>query len=303
MMKMTPRKPESPKKKHPPSSPFPFIGQVYDPSIATPGMRAIMQRTQKTPFSERVYDFERALATYTVFFLFFWGAFIGFSLAGLRISPELINSFSAFLLNIDQGLILLGFLSFFPFDRLITLSLIIGWTSASIYARIKFGQLYYLRAIMYAGIFQMVMTIGLLIIILFPTLITAIMAVPSSFVFVVIFFGIMGFYFAIIPLVFGLPGVFIGMVIQNNVRYRPIIRLVPSFLVSPYRYNLPTSSPKKETTSNHCPFRMKQQSGCRYLGLRASNLSLICDDPNGWLHYCTLYAYLREKIGGETFES
>ncbi len=285
----------------PPASPS--LGPVFDPTTPSPEMRALILKWQKTPFSERIYDFERALATYTVFFLFFWGAFIAFSLAGIRINSRLISSFSVFLLNVDQGFILLGFLSFLPSDRLITFSLIIGWTASAIYARIKFGQLYYIRSLIYAGVFQMAMTIGLLILVLFPVLLTTIIFSPSSAGIMAFFLVIVGIYFGIAPLIFGLIGVLIGMITQNEVYYRPIKRLVPGFLVSPYSTNVIFAKQKMGDSTEYCPFRMKKQPGCRFLGLRASNLSLICDDPRYWMHHCALYHYLTKKIGGDTLES
>ncbi len=302
---MIPEKPtHSKNRSSPPSKPLP-TRLLFEPSADTPEIRRSSQQWQKTPFSEKIYDFERALATFTVFFLFFWGAFIGFSLAGIRISNNLLNFFSAFLLSIDQGFIFFGFLSLFPYDQLVLFSMIIGWTAASIYARIKFGRLYYLRSIMYAGIFQLTMTIGLFVVILFPFLVTIILFLPSSLTGIVLFLILVGVYSVIVPIVFGLLGVFIGAIIQNEVPYHPIIRLVPSFLLSPFGqlYHTSSQKSKKEEMSGYCPFRMKQQPGCRFLGLRAANLPLICDDPRAWMNYCTLYSHLSEKIGGKTIES
>ena len=246
----------------------------------------------KQTMEERMRILRYGLELFGVFFSLYWPIIIIIS----YLSHVPFNALSAgvnVLLSIDIAFLNLTNLLFSGSPQSYT-ALLLSLSIVIIYARLRFGEVYYRSAFKVFSLIIPSISVSIFMIYFIPLL--AFLGSNFIYMLVILVIGILFYvvFYVALMFVFGLIGFFFSLVIKGERHPIAPREYVVPYLLQVHRLQVHQTNytPNPE---NYCPYRMKNEPGCAFLGVKtAPGKKIICDYPETW-NDCYIYHHVKER--------
>jgi hypothetical protein len=192
-------------------------------------------------------------------------------------------------IDLDLGLLLIALTYlqiFYELDEVLLTFNLIGWIISAIYTKRSTNNQDFNTIMIYAAILPALL-FSVILFILAINITFAFFGVASYIILAVIILSIL---LNIVSIGIALPGIFLGSLLTQGALLDPVHRSIPNYLTLAY------VPPTPNEPILYCPFRMKSNPGCAFLGYIAPNRPLICDYETSW-RSCYIYSHIFTTLG------